>query len=86
MVGLCMRCFFGRQECKGQKDIEKVRCEYFRPFTNLDRLVHAIGDGLISTDIYFSETGGRDTDRVIVAPAIVRLKIDGGWCAKERSK
>ena len=30
MVGLCRLCAYEKSDCKGSKDLEKCRCEYYK--------------------------------------------------------
>ena len=30
MVGRCRECAYEKADCKGNKDLEKIKCEYFK--------------------------------------------------------
>lgn len=46
MIGLCEFCAYKQSDCKGNKDLEKLKCEYYkkRPVQNVKQMAERIAE------------------------------------------
>lgn len=57
MVSICEDCMYRKIQCKGSKDCEKTKCEFFRehPHLLVDKLSHIINN-LVEENLRLSES------------------------------
>lgn len=46
MIGLCEFCAYKQSDCKGNKDLEKLKCDYYkkRPVQNVKQMAERIAE------------------------------------------